>query len=251
MLWSARTKEINRLYDEYGPIAISEKGQYRILTFGTNEEQSCQLLSDPTFLVHEYNRLMVLAMLFTPVQHATLLGLGAGTIAQCLHKRLQVPVVQSVELRNMVLSAARKYFDFPRNPELPVFIGDAWEYISQAQAESTDVIFVDVFSAEGLELSLYTPDFYADCHFHLTDKGWLVLNCWLDSGLDRRLLKQLKKLFVDIRVAITPEGNWIVFAGKQQGPELGKSLERSAKVLGKRLGFSLMPLLKKVSMANI
>jgi spermidine synthase len=242
-------KEIFRTYDEFGPIVVTDRGQLRLLSFGNNDEQSCQLLADPTLLVHEYNRTMLLVTLFEPVHHVTLLGLGGGMLAHCLWARLGITDIQVVELRYRVMKVARKYFSFPGGQQIPVTISDAQQYLQNALACQTDLILCDVFSADGFDVSLLNPGFISDCHAHLTERGWLVINSWLEQNQLRSQSQLLHEYFQDVRLAPTLEGNWVIFAGKQAGPAAGRSLDLAARAMSSRIGFSMLPALRKLTKA--
>lgn len=225
---------------------VLDKGQKRILAFGNDDEQSCQLLVDPTHLVHEYSRAMMLATLFEPFQHATLLGLGGGSLAHCLWIHSGLKEIAVVELRARVVKVARKFFSFPSNEQIPVTLSDAQEYLQSAPASATDVIFCDVFSADGFDISLINAGFLQDCHNHLSANGWLVVNSWLTQNQLARLVSDLHNHFPDVRQVKTNEGNWVFFAGKRPGPSPGRSLELAAQAMSSQLGFSLLPALRRL-----
>ena len=44
-------REIHRRYDEFGPLLVFDDGNKRFLSFGTADEQSCQLKKNPLFLL--------------------------------------------------------------------------------------------------------------------------------------------------------------------------------------------------------
>ena len=82
-------RELHRRYDEFGPILVFDDGNKRYLSFGTADEQSCQLNSAPLQLQHEYARAMAAVLVqfsdaALPTQ-ITLLGTGGGTLAAALH----------------------------------------------------------------------------------------------------------------------------------------------------------------------
>ena len=58
-------QEIHRSYDELGPIQVMDDGHKRYLAFGTDDEQSCQLIHQPHLLQHEYTRAILLALLLS------------------------------------------------------------------------------------------------------------------------------------------------------------------------------------------
>ena len=69
-------KEIYRSFDEYGLLRVFEDGNKRYLAFAEDDEQSCQLKSEPLLLQHDYTRAMLLVLLFTQPQNIMLFGAG-------------------------------------------------------------------------------------------------------------------------------------------------------------------------------
>ena len=51
-------KEIFRSHDQYGQVQVYDNGNKRYLAFGSSDEQSCQLKTDPAQLQYEYSRAM-------------------------------------------------------------------------------------------------------------------------------------------------------------------------------------------------
>ena len=77
-------KELYRTEDSDGLIVVTQRGNKRLLSFGSRLEQSSVLMDKPYYLIHEYTQIMLLGLLFVDARHITLLGLGGGGLAHCL-----------------------------------------------------------------------------------------------------------------------------------------------------------------------
>jgi len=240
-------KEIFRSYDDIGPVQILDDGNKRYLAFGSDDEQSCQLKTHPTQLQYEYTRAMLLALLFhRDPRRALLLGLGGGSLAGCLHQYWPKLAITAVELRRTVIDAAHRYFQLPRDERLEVLEADAGDYLRDHEPNDFDLIFSDLYGAEGVD-DLQLQERYLDqCLACLGPDGWLVLNCWREHRSQTDFLQTLKQRFIDVRVCMTQSGNWIILCGRQRAKISDKQLRQDAKHLGAQLGFSLQTPLAKL-----
>lgn len=239
-------KEIFRHYDEYGAMRVVDDGQKRYLAFGLDDEQSCQLKSDPYLLQHDYARAMLLVLLFARPRGIILFGLGGGCLATTLHEYIPELQMRVVELRPQVVKVARRFFHFPSTPRISVQIMDVSVYLENTAHNKTDIVFSDIFGADGLDLQQTQSWYIESCAKLLNDDGWLVLNCWKVHRGEREMIEALKEHFSDVRGCDTEEGNWVIFAGKKTCGSSATQLQSAAKELSKTLGFSLLPMLKRL-----
>jgi spermidine synthase len=228
---SSSSKEIFRGFDEYGPVQVLDDGNQRRLAFGEGDHQSCMLKAAPTQLHYDYTRAMVLALLLNPsAKRALLLGLGAGSLAGFLHQHSQLQLT-AVEL--------------PRSERLEVINENALHYLQRSEPNDFDFIFSDIYTGNGVD-DLQLQESYLDmCRECLNDQGWLILNCWREHQTDRDLIEILRSGFSQLYSCTTQSGNWILFAGNSPLPGQ-KPLQRAAKNLSMRAGFSLQGVIKKL-----
>lgn len=238
-------KEIHRGYDEFGVIRVLDDGNKRYLSFGDVDEQSCCLKSEPHIPQHEYVRAMLLVLLFCEPKRCITLGLGAGSLTSCLHHHLPSLKQEVVELRAGVIDAAYKYFQLPRSKRLVLHHLDAQDFLQSVESKKADIIFSDIYGADGLDEQQLQPDFIHECYYRLKPGGWLVLNCWRDHQSEATLAL-LRELFSDIRSCATQSGNWVIFAGNSIDTQSAKQLKAQARELSQRLGFSFSPSLSKL-----
>jgi len=57
-------KELYRIEDGDGSIVVTQRGNKRLLSFGSRLEQSSVLMNMPHFLIHQYTQIMLLGLLF-------------------------------------------------------------------------------------------------------------------------------------------------------------------------------------------
>lgn len=239
------SKEIYRSYDEYGPVQVFDDGNQRRLAFGEGDHQSCMLKAQPTQLHYEYTRAMVIALLFNPKAKETLLlGLGAGSLANFLHHCSTLSIT-AIELRQLVIDVAYRYFELPRSDRLQIHNENALHFLQRSEPCDYDLIFSDIYTGDGVD-DLQLQESYLDmCRQCLNDNGWLILNCWREHQSDQDLIQVLQDRFTELYCCTTQSGNWILFAGNTALASQ-KSMISSAKALSEKTGFNLQGIIKKL-----
>lgn len=237
-------RELHRRYDEFGPLLVFDDGNKRYLSFGTADEQSCQLKSHPLRLQHEYARAMagVLSQMAdapAALRNITLLGVGGGTIASVLHHHLPQAEIQAVDVRGAVFQVAWQYFGLPRGGRLHTHTMDASQYLSHTAAGECDLLICDLYQSDGLDPLVLQPDFLALCAAHLQRRGWLVLNLWKEHREQTDCLHHLRQLFPHLRHSTTTDGNWIIWASRDGQPVARDQARQNCRGLSETLGFNL------------
>ncbi|MFD2230960.1 spermidine synthase [Alkalimarinus sediminis] len=238
--------EIFRTYDDLGPIQVFDDGNKRYLGFGSGDEQSCLMKSEPHLLLHEYARSMMLVLLFHKPESVTFLGLGGGSLVSCVYHHFPSSRLKVVELRQKVVDTAYRFFQLPRAERIDITVMDAGRYLKTAKQGSSDLIFCDLYGPDGLDEQQLEPLFIERCYDLLSDDGWLVLNCWQNHRGEAEGLRSLMDWFPEIKVCSVPGGNWTILASKRNHDISDKKLEEKAKVLSEKLGFSLSTSLKRL-----
>ncbi len=236
--------EIHRSYDEFGPIQVLDDGHKRYLTFGTDDEQSCQLINQPHLLQHEYTRAMLLSLLMVEPNHITVIGIGGGCLLTTLNHLLPDCHLQGVELRREVARLAHKYFQLPKHAGIKLHIGDGFEYLQNSEIK-TDIIIADMYLADGIDQQQLSQQFIALSHKTLNQGGWLVLNYWLEHKLEDHLANALDEYFDQIYMCDTGGGNWVIFAGKVN-INVPLINEKKLKPFSNAAGFSFNHFLKRL-----
>jgi spermidine synthase len=233
-------KRIYTKSDGHGPVEVFDDGACRYLSFGDDDEQSCVLTREPHIPQLDYIRAMLLPLLYRRPKDVTLLGLGAGSLATCLHRRFRALTLRAVELRPLVIEVAQRFFGLPQSPRLQPIAQDAFDYLRTPALAPTDLLLCDLYDAQGMDERCFDADFIAACAGALSDKGWLVLNCWEEHRDDSDTLTLLASHFAEIHTCTVASGNWLLFASRRRN-RIGQALllERAQR-LSDRLEFDLL-----------
>jgi spermidine synthase len=236
-------RELHRRYDEFGPLLVFDDGNKRYLSFGTADEQSCQLKSAPTVLQHEYARAMAAVLIqfpdAMPPQQITLLGTGAGTLATALHQQLPGSQIQAVDVRAAVFLLAHQYFALPRTPAITTHTADAGAFLRDSEPGLSDLLICDLYLADGLDPLVLQADFLQACARHLSKRGWLVLNLWKEHREQSDCLNVLKTLFPQLLHSTTQDGNWVIWASRESLLLSRNDARARCKQLSPQYGYNL------------
>jgi len=216
--------------DHIGNILVVDYRQYRALTFDSVYEQSGFSLEKPHSVVHEYIRIMMLALGFTAPRHITLLGLGGGSLLRSIHHHLDKCHFHVVELRAKVFEVAKYYFDIPIDERVKYTISDAKTQLRATPDASTDIIFSDLFDAYFMSPIQTQKKFVSECHRVLSDDGWLVINFHHLPHVKSIFFVTLIEHFSKIFVCPGEFGNYILFATKPATIDVKGAMEKIIKM---------------------
>lgn len=239
---------------DHDPVEISEKGGIRFMHLGGHAVQSAMRMRDPWALELEYTRAMLAFLLFAPeARDIALIGLGGGSIAKFIHRRLPECCLTALEINPDVVAAARGYFFLPPDDErLQVRVADGAEYVGQQMA-SLDVLLVDGYDAKRIVEALASPPFYRACREALRPGGVAIFNLWGSDQYFDTYMQRIDAAF-DQRTLILPaeqKGNIQVFAFKPPLPNVGFSfLSAQAKDWETRLGLEFTRFLARMRSVN-
>lgn len=242
---------IAEVHDAFGVIQVVEMGAYRFLEFGEAIEQSCVYMPDPSWLEYDYTRAMLLgALCHERPETALFLGLGAGNLTQACLKFLPLEDVEVIELRPDVPRLAMEYLGLEDDPRLTIRIGDALDLLDSA--ETTDLIFLDLYTDTGPAVGHLAWKFLENCQQRLNPGGWLIINQWAANDgkpLGAALLRGLfHRHYWEIPVK---EGNVILIIPADLEQELDLlDLKARDEQLAPQLGYSLLSLIKAVRPAS-
>lgn len=231
--------EVYRTKDDMGVLVVTQRGNKRVLSFGSDLEQSSIYIDKPQYLDHDYMQVMLLGLLFTESRHATILGLGGGALVHCVDHFFQNMDCVAVELRQIVIDTAYQWFKLPRTKRLQVHCADASVYLNSNKT-STDIIFSDIFNCEGMSESQGQIGFIQSCFDALKDNGCLVLNYHELPEAESTLIVKIKTLFPYVLVCNACTNNTILICLKQtQLFELTSFVQKSES-LAHRVNMPLM-----------
>jgi len=226
---------ISSTSDEHGSIYVYNTRTARILSFDGKIYQGYMKLKAINRLDLAYTQAMMAGLFFTPsVKIATIMGLGAGSIAKNLLCTYPALDIHAVEYRQAVVDIAKEHFFLPDSDRLFIYRDDAVNYIKNTCVKS-DIIFSDLYSSKGMEPKQVQSSYLRDCKNKLTQHGVLVLNIVTSvfkspQELDELLEPEFANRYLSFEVG---RGNTIVFAFKNNIPSItrenllnkGKELE--------------------------
>ena len=236
-------KALKRWIKRLPSVEVSEMDGVRSLHLGGDAIQSSMRIADPDRLELSYTRAMMTFLLFQPApRDALLVGLGGGSIARFLYRRLERTRITAVEINPKVIQVARHYFGLPENDNrLTVVAADGAQFVP-VHPESADVLFHDAFEDGDTVSALCTQEFFDACAAALRPNGVLVMNFMADEPHFEAYSDRIARTFNN-RMLILPTGdrvNRIVFAIKSPVTRmLIDSLKRDAANLEKRFGLPM------------
>ncbi|MFM9972207.1 MAG: fused MFS/spermidine synthase [Burkholderiales bacterium] len=177
-------------------VSIAEERGVRSLHIGGLAIQSAMRLSNPDALELHYTRAMMSFMLFCPrPKDLLMVGLGGGSMAKFLYRRLTDTRLTVVEIRAEVVAAARSYFEFPSDDRrMRVMVGDGARYVP-ANPASVDVLLLDGFEDGVQPRDLCSQDFYDSAFAALRPGGVLVVNFMAEDPRLDAMCMRLEKSF--------------------------------------------------------
>lgn len=238
-------KCIAREQDRFGTVAVFDDGNRRFLSFGEEDEQSSILKANPGYPQYPFIRSMLLPLLYLEPKRVLSFGLGAGSLNSAVATACPSAKQEIVELRQTVVDFAYKYFYLPRSKAINTVVEDAADYIERPIAKRYDLIFSDLYDAQGLCETQIDDQFLQGCIARLQPKGWLVLNCWREHRADQ-VLDLLNKQFEYLFTSTTPDGNWLLFASNSVPQLSQKAYKDRARQLSDLLGFSVLAFAKRM-----
>ena len=195
-------------------VYISEKFGVRALHIGSDTVQSAMRIASPNDLELSYTRSMMGFLLFNEKPKSVLMiGLGGGSLAKFIYHRMPWTTIRIIELRERVLTVARRHFDVPANDErFEVIIGDGAEFASRPRV-CADLVLVDGYDGESHVEALASLEFYRNCRDRLNQGGMLVVNLWGSDRQFHETLKRIEAAFPDGTLCLPAEkpGNVIIF----------------------------------------
>jgi spermidine synthase len=222
-------------------VQISESRGVRELHLGDDAIQSRMRVDRPDCLALAYTRAMMGTLLFAPrARDFLLLGLGAGSLARFIHRRLPRARVTGIEINPQVLAAARALFGLPREgARFRAVLADGARWIRDAaEPASFDVVLLDAYCGGRQVPALNTRAFYRRVRSVLRPDGVLAVNCIADQPELRGYLDRLHEAFAGRVWAVPtpPDVNLVAYALGPEVPEPGYRayLER-ARALRERL----------------
>jgi len=227
------------LYRDRG-IEVRERNGVRTLHLGSETIQSAMRVAEPDVLELSYTRAMMAFLLFVaPPRRVLMLGLGGGSLAKYVYRRLPETRLHVVEIEAAVVEVARRYFALPPDDErLTVTVEDGAAYVERA-TEQVDALLIDAYDGRSLAHAFTSDAFYVHARKALPPSGVLVMNLWSSDRAFDRNLQRIERVFSEGCLCLPAErpGNVIVLAFASAPARLAwKELVEHASQLEERLG---------------
>ncbi|MCL1142310.1 spermidine synthase [Shewanella gaetbuli] len=221
--------------DTFGDIFVLDDGHFRVLSFGDNDEQSKMDKSQPFVPQHIYVQAMLTVLMVKQPKSVIIMGLGGGALVHALRHYDAAIKITAVELREQVIHIAKRFFQLPIGKKLTLIHQDASHFLTAGEFKKADVMFVDIYSAKGVDPKLLSLEFTENCFKGLKSDGVLVLNCWKEHKNNPELLAHLQQCFSHIYACLTGGGNWVVFATNQPQGLSGMSNKANQQALSQAI----------------
>lgn len=219
----------------YSNLTVAQSGSLRMLRFDLFGTEGLIHLSKPDLILFDYMRFQLLTLLwnFEP-ERILVIGLGVGILPRILHKLSPSSFIEVVEIDSIVFDLAKKFFDFPFDESIRVFIEDGRHFLERQRSNRYDLILIDAFKTNGqIPHELRTIECLGEFQRVLKSKGLLTMNFVEDN--QKNLYRQtfarasFKHLY---RAEI--EGNFVFIALQKHANVFNRSdFQRRAEILQK------------------
>jgi spermidine synthase len=197
-------------------VNISEERGLRLMHLGDDAIQSRMRIDRPDELSLAYTRAMMGGLMFAPrARDFLMIGLGGGSLAKFIHRRLPRARVTAVEINAQVLIAARTMFGVPRDGKrFTALLGDGAKVVRTLEPASYDIVLLDAYCGGRQVPAITRRAFYERVRGVLRPGGVLVVNCIADQPELRGYLDNLCRAFGGRVWAVPtpPDDNLVVFA---------------------------------------
>jgi spermidine synthase len=173
-IFVSRGKRIHLARGQGHSVEVFEHQTLRWIRFGETDVQSAMDLSVPWYPVAGYCISMLAALCLRPIPEKVLsLGLGGGSIERFFAAKLPNVQTVSVEPYAVVTDLAFDFLYLP--PGTTVVESTGQDYLQQCEQQH-DLIFVDMFDANGHLPCLLQQAFHAQLAKNLSPGGMVMLN---------------------------------------------------------------------------
>ena len=240
---------------ELPEVTLSEEGGVRYLHLGTIWIQGGMRIGKPQVVEIDYVQRMLASLLWLPTAAlgqglAVQLGLGAGAITRFTAQQLKMSTTV-VEINRQVVDVNAAAFHLPQQAE--VVLGDAADWLAQAQPGSVRLLHVDLYDHEAAAPVLDDVDFYRACRAVLEEGGLMSVNLFGRHASFHDSITRIAAAFGTDQVwslRPTREGNTVVVAGRAVVVPPREELEQRAAVIEKKFGHLNLPARKWLRMVR-
>ena len=159
----------------YHHIYVVDRDGVRVLRFD-QAPQSGMYLKRPYDSAYRYPDYFHLALTMNDhIEDVLMIGLGAGMAPKRFQRDYPDMRIEVVEIDAEVVKVARKYFGFPEDDKVRVYVQDGRMFLKNTD-KKYDLIVVDAYYADAIPFHLATVEFYELVKQHLKPGGVLASN---------------------------------------------------------------------------
>lgn len=189
-IWfTERHEHIAQSFRHRGDVLFRKKSPYqRVEVYDTYAygkmlvlDSLVQLSEADEFIYHE---MIVHPAMFTHLPASArvlIVGGGDGATAREVLRHSHVEHVDLVEIDQVVMEAARKYFPSASrsldHPNLQVHLKNGLDFVFASDSESYDFVFCDVSDPVGPSQGAFSPEFHRNIYRILRSRGIMVIQC--------------------------------------------------------------------------
>lgn len=163
-------------YGNYRVVDMRYNGRKARLLYGDdNTPQSGVALDDNPELLFDYNQRFLEMVESTRPKKLLVIGGGVFMLPKAALERFKDMEIHVVEIDQLLVDLARKYFDLPQDSRMKIFVQDGKEFI-QNSLHRYDMIILDAFTAFTVPEYLIDQAAAALYRSHLTEGGCIAIN---------------------------------------------------------------------------
>jgi len=246
---------MNRKPIDLPEVTLSEHDGVRYLHLDTPWIQGGMRIKKPQVVEIDYVQRMLASLLWLPTEalgegQAVQLGLGAGALTRFTSQQLRMATTV-VEINPQVIDINASWFHLPEAAE--VVLGDAADWLQQADSASVRLLHVDLYDHEAAAPVLDDLDFYRACRAVLEDGGLMSVNLFGRHASFHDSIQRIAAAFGADQVwslRPTREGNTVVVAGRAVVVPSREELQARAGSIVKRFGSLNLPARKWLRMVR-
>jgi spermidine synthase len=164
---------------QYNHVIVTQEGSERIMHFRRQRVDYRETVMDtaePLRLVNEYTRLMMTSLVYVPrPQRVLMIGLGGGIVTRVMAHHLPDTTFDNVELDQVVVDAAQRFFSFSPSNRMRVHVRDGRVFLRRSR-ERYDIIILDAYRGGFIPFHLKSREFLEMVRDRLAPGGVVVAN---------------------------------------------------------------------------
>ncbi len=218
----------------YQTVFVGERNGVRFLRFGGPRAswQGACVIARPERLYFPYQQAFSLHTAWRPrVSRFLALGIGTATAISHVYRRHPGAQIVGVDIDEVVIEAARRFFHAPSGPRVRLLQADARLFVPRLQ-DMFDLIFLDAFFQEETPQTLLSPVFLRALADGLEPGGVLMVNAIMATAGARR--RRFVNLCRNLKLLVGPV--WALSLG------LVPFVESNVLIVARRAPSATLPL---------